>query len=123
MNVNNDYAPYNYFFSFSLSPNRPLNLPKMDFRFFREPTFPSLEGEPLIEDDRDSVSDDGNTCRTLLAGVAGALGAGVTAGVAGDGASAELDVGAAPLVAGVAGFSDSGIGVAAGLVGAASAGG
>jgi len=91
----------NYFFSFSSLSllNRPLNLPKMDFLFLRDPTVPNLEGELLVEEDGESVSDVGNACCAPFAGVAGALGAGVATGV---------DMGV-PLVAG---FSDSATGVA-----------
>jgi len=69
----------NYFFSFSSFSllNRPLNLPKMDFLFFREPTVPNLDGELPVDEDGDSVSEDGNAC-AFLAGVAGALVAGDT---------------------------------------------
>jgi len=81
----------------------------MDFLFLRDPTVPNLEGELLVEEDGESVSDVGNACCAPFAGVAGALGAGVATGV---------DMGA-PLVAG---FSDSATGVASARAVSAGAG-
>jgi len=87
----------------------------MDFLFFREPTVPNLEGE-LVAEEGDSDSDDGNACWTVLAGV-GALGAGLTTGVEGDGVTAAVD--AAPFADG---FSGCAAGVTGGSVGTVSLG-
>jgi len=70
----------------------------MDFRFLREPTVPNFEGEFAVEEEGDSVPEEGNACPFFLAGVLGAL----AAGVDGEETSLGVDVGAAPLVDGFA---------------------
>jgi len=69
----------------------------MDLRFFREPRVPNFEGEFAVEEEGDSVSEEGNAWPFFFVGVAGAL-----AGGGDEETPLEVDVGAAPLVDGFA---------------------